>query len=301
MLQLLALMGALFLGYAIRRLPLSINILNKGLFSIVVLILLVMGYELGSNNINLAAELSQLSKIVLVFTLCLFVANFMAGYWVLKKINLQLRKPLHSSTGANWWLFIRESGKYIVIIVLGIILGAIFRQPITSLNSLISALLFVLLFIIGHQMRLAGVSLREIIFNKNGLYLALTIMISSLVAGMIAAATLGLPLKSGMMLSSGFGWYTLSSILNTSFIDHNFGACSFFIDFIREVIAIILIPSLGQRYPATFVAYSGATAMDFSLPVIKQNLHEGCVLLAISSGMLLSIAVPILITLFAKL
>lgn len=301
MLQLVALMGALFLGYAIRRLPLSINILNKGLFSIVVLILLVMGYELGSNNINLAAELSQLSKIVLVFTLCLFVANFMAGYWVLKKINLQLRKPLHSSTGANWWLFIRESGKYIVIIVLGIILGAIFRQPITSLNSLISALLFVLLFIIGHQMRLAGVSLREIIFNKNGLYLALTIMISSLVAGMIAAATLGLPLKSGMMLSSGFGWYTLSSILNTSFIDHNFGACSFFIDFIREVIAIILIPSLGQRYPATFVAYSGATAMDFSLPVIKQNLHEGCVLLAISSGMLLSIAVPILITLFAKL
>lgn len=301
MLQLLALMGALFLGYAIRRLPLSINILNKGLFSIVVLILLVMGYELGSNNVNLAAELSQLSKIVLVFTLCLFVANFMAGCWVLKKINLQLRKPLHSSTGANWWLFIRESGKYIVIIVLGIILGAIFRQPITSLNSLISALLFVLLFIIGHQMRLAGVSLREIIFNKNGLYLALTIMISSLVAGMIAAATLGLPLKSGMMLSSGFGWYTLSSILNTSFIDHNFGACSFFIDFIREVIAIILIPSLGQRYPATFVAYSGATAMDFSLPVIKQNLHEGCVLLAISSGMLLSIAVPILITLFAKL
>ncbi|RTL09924.1 MAG: DUF340 domain-containing protein [Neisseriaceae bacterium] len=301
MLQLVALMGALFLGYAIRRLPLSINILNKGLFSIVVLILLVMGYELGSNNINLAAELSQLSKIVLVFTLCLFLANFMAGYWVLKKINLQLRKPLHSSTGANWWLFIRESGKYIVIIVLGIILGAIFRQPITSLNSLISALLFVLLFIIGHQMRLAGVSLREIIFNKNGLYLALMIMISSLLAGLIAAATLGLPLKSGMMLSSGFGWYTLSSILNTSFIDHNFGACSFFIDFIREVIAIILIPSLGQRYPATFVAYSGATAMDFSLPVIKQNLHEGCVLLAISSGMILSIAVPILITLFAKL
>ena len=89
------------------------------------------------------------------------------------------------------------------------------------------------------------------------------IMISSLFAGLIAAATLGLPLKSGMMLSSGFGWYTLSSILNTSFIDHNFGACSFFIDFIREVIVIILIPSLGQRYPATFVAYSGATAMDF--------------------------------------
>ena len=141
----------------------------------------------------------------------------------------------------------------------------------------------------------------EIIFNKNGLRLALMIITSSLLAGIVAAFLLGLPAKSGLMLSSGFGWYTLSSILNTSFIDHNFGACSFFIDFIREIIAIILIPSLGQRYPATFVAYSGATAMDFSLPIIKQNLHEDCILLAISSGMLLSVAVPILITLFAKL
>lgn len=301
MLQLVALMAAMFFGYAIRRLPLSIALLNKSLFYIVVLILLLMGYELGSNNQNLITELSLLSKIVFVFTLCLFAANFMAGWWVLKKINLQLRKPLHSSAGANWWLFIRESGRYIVIIVLGLILGGIFRQPITALNGVISGLLFVLLFIIGHQMSLAGVSLREIVFNKNGLYLALTMMISSLFAGVVAAVMLGLSVKSGLMLSSGFGWYTLSSILNTSFIDHNFGAYSFFIDFTREVIAIILIPSLGQCYPASFVAYSGATAMDFSLPIIKQNLHENCVLLAISSGMLLSIAVPILITLFAKL
>ncbi len=301
MLQLVALMAAMFLGYSIQRLPLSIAVLNKGLFYIVVLILLVMGYELGSNNTNLAAELSQLGEIVLIFTLCLFAANFIAGWWILKNLNLQLRTPVHASKGANWWLFVKESGKYVVIIVLGLILGAIFKQPITALNGIISGLLFVLLFIIGHQMRLAGVSLREIIFNKNGLRLALTIMISSLLAGLIAAITLDLPLKSGLMLSSGFGWYTLSSILNTSFIDHNFGACSFFIDFIREIIAIILIPSLGQRYPATFVAYSGATAMDFSLPIIKQNLHEDCILLAISSGMLLSVAVPILITLFAKL
>lgn len=301
MLQLVALMAAMFLGYAIRRLPLSLAVLNKSLFYLVVLILLVMGYELGSNNTNLAAELSQLSKIVLVFTLCLFAANFLVGWWFLKKLNLRLYTPAHAAKGANWWLFVKESGKYVVIILLGLILGAFFKQPVPALNEVISGLLFVLLFIIGHQMRLGGVSLREIIFNKNGLSLALTIMISSLMAGMIAAIILGLPFKSGLMLSSGFGWYTLSSILNTSFIDHNFGACSFFIDFIREVIAIILIPSLGQRYPATFVGYSGATAMDFSLPIIKQNLHEDCVLLAISSGMLLSIAVPILITLFAKL
>ena len=41
--------------------------------------------------------------------------------------------------------------------------------------------------------------------------------------------------------------------------------------------------------------------MDFTLPIIKQNLDERCVLLAISSGMLLSLAVPILIPLWARL
>lgn len=301
MIQLLAILGALVLGYGIKNLPISDSALNKTLVYIVVLILFVMGYELGSSSSDLISQLISLSRIVVTFTIALFLANFYACYWLLKKINRSLRKPLHNSKSANFIQFARESGKYVVIIIIGMCCGVLIKHPLHALSEFISLLLFILLFIIGHQMRANGVSLVSVILNRNGLKLAALIIISSLIAGSVAAYICGIKWGNGLILSSGFGWYTLSSILTGNLIDQNYGAMAFFIDFIREVIAIILIPSLGQRYPASMVGYCGGTAMDFSLPVIKQNLHEECVILAISSGMLLSIAVPVLISVFAKL
>ena len=301
MIQLLAILGALVLGYGIKNLPISDSVLNKTLVYIVVLILFVMGYELGSSSSDLLSQLISLSRIVVTFTIALFLANFYACYWLLKKVNRSLRKPLHHSQNANFFQFAKESGKYVAIIIIGMWVGVFIKHPLHELSEVISLLLFILLFIIGHQMRANGVSLISVILNRNGLKLATLIIISSFVAGSIAAYICGIRWANGLILSSGFGWYTLSSILTGNLIDQNYGAMAFFIDFIREVIAIILIPSLGQRYPASMVGYCGGTAMDFSLPVIKQNLHEECVILAISSGMLLSIAVPVLISVFAKL
>ena len=300
MLQLLAIIVAIIVGYSVRSLPLSNQRLNQTLFYIVFLILFVMGYELGSNRASLVGELAQLSKTVAVFTVTLFAFNFWGCFWLLRRYNRHLRKPLHATQNANFISFARESGKYVIIILCGMLVGALVQHPLQLLSGVISALLFVLLFIIGHQMRLGGVALHSVFINRYGLAVSLVIIVSSLCGGAISALILGIPLNRGLMLSSGFGWYTLSSILTGNLINQNYGAMAFFIDFIREVIAIILVPSLGQRYPATLVGYCGGTAMDFSLPVIKQNLHEECILLAISSGMILSIANPLLISLFAK-
>ena len=76
MLQLLAIFGALLVGYAFRRLPLSERHLNYGLTIIVVLILFVMGYELGSRSEHLLSELAGIGRLVLIFTLTLFILNF---------------------------------------------------------------------------------------------------------------------------------------------------------------------------------------------------------------------------------
>ena len=301
MLQLIAIFAALVVGYAFKKLPIKNSLLNHLLFAVVVLILFIMGYELGSKSNHLWLELMKLGKVVMVFSLCLIVLNFGGGFLLLRKLNKSLRKPQHAQHSANYWEFAKASGKYVIMVVIGIIVGRMVQYPLMQLSELISGLLFVLLFIIGHQMRVSGVSLGAVILNKSGLLLALTIGISSLLGGCIAATALGLPLRTGLMLSSGFGWYTLASILNGNLLGHDYGTIAFFIDFIRELVAILLIPSLGQLLPATMVGYSGGTAMDFTLPIIKQNLDERCVLLAISSGMILSIAVPILIPLFAKI
>ena len=125
--------------------------------------------------------------------------------------------------------------------------------------------------------------------------LALVIVLSSWLGGSVAALISGLSLKTGWVLSSGFGWYTLSGILAGQLINQHMGTTAFFIDFIRELISLVLIPLVGRKYPMQTIAYSGATALDFTLPIIKETLGEEVVPLAITSGMLLSILVPILI------
>ena len=297
--QLVTLLGALLIGYSIRRLPLKASVLNRALFLIVVLILFVMGYEFGSSTSDLWGQLALIGKNVLVFGGLLFGFNLLGANLILAKENTNLRVNNQSLKKANYWQFAQESGKYVLIIALGVIAGIIFKHPLSSLSQIINLLLFILLFVIGHQMRIGGVALKDAIFNTTGLKLAAIIIISSLIAGVISALILNIPIGRGLMLSSGFGWYTLSSILDSQLIHQDFGTTAFFIDFSRELVAIIFLPSLGRYFPVSMVGYCGGTAMDFSLPIIKQNLHSNCVILAISSGMILSLAVPILIPLFA--
>lgn len=300
MLQLICLLCALIVGYSFTAIKLPLKILNHGLFVIVIAILFVMGYEFGASTNDLWAQLIQIGKRVAVFGGLIFIANVLTLNFILRRANINLRHPEHSVVSANFTQFIVESGKYVLIIIIGITIGLFFHTPLSSLSQLINVLLILLLFIIGYQMRLSGVPLRNVLFNKLGLKVALLVLFSSLFAGVIGAWLLGINLRYGLMLSSGFGWYTLSSILTGQLINQDFGTTAFFIDFSRELAAIILLPSIGRFFPVTMVGYCGATAMDFSLPIIKQNLDERCVLLAISSGMLLSCIVPILIPLIAN-
>lgn len=299
--QLAILFIALIFGYQLKKLPISTANLNKCLLMIVILILVVMGYDFGSGASDLFAELMVIGKRVAVFGSLLFIFNIVATMLWLRHENLQLRHPDHAVVEANYLQFAIESGKYLVMITIGVIIGVMIHRPLHNFNLIINLLLLFLLFIIGHQMRKNGVSLKEVILNKIGFKLSLVIALSSLLAGIIAAVILSMPLNDGLVLSSGFGWYTLSSILTGQLVSQDFGTSAFFIDFSRELVAIILLPSLGRFIPLSMVGYCGGTAMDFSLPIIKQNLDEKCVIVAISSGMLLSCAVPLLIPLFAKL
>jgi len=263
-------------------------------------ILMIMGYEFGSYADDLYIQFMQIGKIVILFTILLFAFNFLAISLFIKHT---LYKTKSDNTGKypNYIRFILESSKYLFFVLLGIALGHLLQIKLTIINPLISSILFIVLFIIGRQLRIQNIALKHIFLNRIGIKISLLIVVSSLISGGIGAWVLKLPLRNGLMLSSGFGWYSLSGILDTRLLDHNFGTAAFFIDFLRELIAIILLPSLGRLFPAAAVAYCGATALDFSLPIIKENLDEQIVPVAISSGMILSILVPILLPLLSKL
>ena len=104
-------------------------------------------------------------------------------------------------------------------------------------------------------------------------------------------------MKESIMISSGLGWYSLSAILNTGFIGEYYGMVTFLIDFSREIVVIAAIPLLRNIFSIELVGYAANTAMDFSLPVIKNNYGTKMVPLAISIGLIFTILTPAILVL----
>ncbi|MGL5093000.1 MAG: lysine exporter LysO family protein, partial [Aeromonas sobria] len=99
----------------------------------------------------------------------------------------------------------------------------------------------------------------------------------------------------GLALSSSFGWYSLSGILVADKLGPVLGSAAFINDLGRELIAILIIPVLMRRHPSAAIGYGGATALDFTLPVIQKSGGIQVVPVAIVSGFILSLLGPILI------
>ena len=158
-----------------------------------------------------------------------------------------------------------------------------------------------LLFLIGLQLKNAGLPLRRLLVNRQGLGIALTVVASSLLAGLVLVPVLALPWHDVLALSAGFGWYSLSGIVIGDALGPAWGGVAFLNDVIREIIALALIPLLIGARPAMAIGYGGATAMDFTLPVIRSSGGLACVPVAIASGFLLSFLSPVLMAVLLSL
>lgn len=214
MLQLLMILIALITGHRCGRLPFSQDVLNKFLNISVLMILLVMGYDFGCKTADITSEAFLLFKQVATFTILLFLFNFTTVYLFSRSRFNRLRSEYHIKENyPNYFSYVLTSFKYLIYVIGGIILGHYIKLNLIYLDSIISFMLFIMLFIIGHQLNQQGISLKSIITNKLGIIISITIIISSLLAGMLSAKILKIDMNVGVMLSSGFGWYTLSGIL----------------------------------------------------------------------------------------
>jgi len=162
-------------------------------------------------------------------------------------------------------------------------------------------ILFLLLFFIGIQLRNSGLTLRQILLNKHGMVIAATIVVTSLLGGVLAALLLDISIYRGLAMASGFGWYSLAGILMGDAFGPIYGGASFMLELLRELVALVAIPLLIRTKPCTSIGYAGATAMDFTLPVIQTTGGVRCVPIAIVSGFILSLLVPILMLFFVSL
>lgn len=186
-------------------------------------------------------------------------------------------------------------------VLAGLLAGYYMLPPLPMAEQVATWSLMLLLFLIGLQLRNAGLSLRKLLMNRQGLGIALALTFSSLVAGALLTPVLALPWHDVLALASGFGWYSLSGIVIGDALGPAWGGVAFLNDVLREIIALAIIPLLIAARPAMAIGYGGATAMDFTLPVIRSSGGLSCVPVAIASGFLLSFLSPVLMGVFLSL
>ncbi|PMJ99276.1 lysine exporter LysO family protein, partial [Vibrio sp. 10N.261.55.A7] len=194
-----------------------------------------------------------------------------------------------------------ESAKLILVVGGGLLIGLVSKMNLTWVDTASEWILFLLLFFIGIQLRNSGLTLKQTLINKHGMMIAVVIVASSLIGGALASLVLDIGLYQGLAMASGFGWYSLAGILMGDAFGPVYGGASFMLELLRELVALVIIPMLIRIKPCTSIGYAGATAMDFTLPVIQSTGGVRCVPIAIVSGFILSLLVPILMLFFISL
>ncbi len=271
--------------------------INTTTSNLIYVILALMGLSLAALD-NLGENLQIILKFTAVFFTCLGLANlavlpFVDKLMPIKTDNTHTMLPLSSMA--------LESAKLILVVGGGLIAGLLIPIDLSWVDTASEWILFLLLFFIGIQLRNSGLTLRQILLNKHGMVIALLIIVSSMVGGAIAAMILDIDLYRGLAMASGFGWYSLAGILMGDAFGPVYGGASFMIELLRELIALVLIPLFIRTKPCTAIGYAGATAMDFTLPVIQTTGGVRCVPIAIVSGFILSLLVPVMMLFFVSL
>ena len=294
---LLIILVPLIIGYLI---PLrhrgALQLINRLLSWIVYLILFFMGISLAFLD-NLTANLLAILHYSAISIVVILACNTAALLW-LEKIR-PWGHPNHQEKLPSRLAMALESLKLCFVVIAGFVLGLSGLSFLQHATDASEYTLIFLLFLVGIQLRNSGMTLRQILLNRRGMLIALVVVASSMVAGVINAFLLGLPIKTGLAMASGFGWYSLSGILLTDAYGPVIGSATFFNDLARELVAIMLIPGLVRRSRSTALGLCGATSMDFTLPVLQRSGGVEMVPPAIVHGFILSLLVPLMMAFFS--
>lgn len=129
----------------------------------------------------------------------------------------------------------------------------------------------------------------------------------TVVGTFLGALAVGLFLKNRsitdcLAVGSGFGYYSLSSILITQYKGVELGTIALLSNIFREVITLLLAPWMVKYFgKLSPISAGGATSMDTTFPIIVRNSGKDYAILSIYHGFIMDLSVPFLVTFFCGL
>jgi uncharacterized membrane protein YbjE (DUF340 family) len=164
--------------------------------------------------------------------------------------------------------------------------------------------LYLLMFLVGISI---GADARVLLaLRSHGLKLALVplVTIFGTFTGILAVSMLSgnIPVTEGLAVGAGFGYYSLSSVIISELYSETLGVVALLSNIMREVMTLLFAPlmvaAFGKLAP---IASAGATSMDTTLPIITASAGKEFAIVALFHGIVLTILVPVLVTLIISL
>ncbi|WP_201548579.1 lysine exporter LysO family protein [Psychrobacter fjordensis] len=289
----------MFIGFAIPSNPTMTRLADKGLSYLVFVILALIGIELSQVE-GLGGQVGEIALYVAVLSILTIGSGLLALMIFDNMRPWQAKKP--SVKSKEHRVSIRGSLAQVVCVVIGMVIGYFLPANYMPPENTMTALLMILILLVGIGLKGSGITLKEVLLNKRGVEISVIFTIAVLAGGLTFALMFSdVSWTKGLALSSGFGWYSLSAIVMTDAYGAVWGSVALFNDLVREFFALIFIPVFMRKYPSAAVGLGGATSLDFTLPIIQQSGGLKVVPLAISFGFIINIVSPVLMVLFSAL
>ena len=165
----------------------------------------------------------------------------------------------------------------------------------------LAMLIFIVGIGIGHNISGLKKNLRTL--SPGMLFLPFVTIIGTL-AGVLAVSFF-IPSRSiseVLAVGSGFGYYSLSSILITDTKGAELGVIALLANICREIITLLGAPLLCRLFgPLAPISSGGATSMDTTLPIITAVSGNKFAVLSVYHGFVVDLSVPLLVSLFCSL
>ena len=182
----------------------------------------------------------------------------------------------------------------------GLLLGVYRVLPASWLDNdysfyVLAALMFSVGFSLGHQPDTIQ-QFRRI--HSRVLFLPLMTIVGTWLGVVVISFFSERSVFDFLAVGSGFGYYSLSSILITEYKGIELGTIALLANILREIITLLFAPVMvkyfGKLAP---IAAGGATTMDTTFPIIIRTSGKEFSVVSIYHGFVMDLSVPFLVTL----
>ncbi len=111
-----------------------------------------------------------------------------------------------------------------------------------------------------------------------------------------------LSFKDAQAVGSGYGYYSLSSIIITETYSKSLGVVALLSNVMREIITLLAAPLIALYFGKIApICSGGATSMDTTLPIITKASGKEFAIVSLFHGIVLTILVPIIVSLILSI